>query len=323
MMSRSSPDNTVLHRRQTKAAIQADTLSELYWLIQVIEAGSFSAAAERTGVAKSSLSRHVKQLETRLGVQLLYRSTRAFSVTTIGNQIYRHALDMLAAAEAAEAEAQESNGTPSGLIQMAAPGILGNWLLGLLTGFQACHPNVRFALTAKDALIELSSHSLDLSLSLDEAPADSSEIVARPLASLQNVIVGCPALLDRLDNPRTLDKLEDSALLALGPPQALRPWRLSDTQRILQAPAFSAQSLQTLREAAKAGIGLACLPLNTCLEELATGALRIACAEEALQPATLYALTPSSRAITRTTRSFIQHIRSTITDEPWQGISSL
>ena len=78
---------------------QTNLLSDLYWFICVVEAGSFSSAADKIGTAKSSLSRRVMQLEQRLGVQLLNRTSRQFTLTTIGEQIYGHALNMMAAAE--------------------------------------------------------------------------------------------------------------------------------------------------------------------------------------------------------------------------------
>lgn len=73
------------------------------------------------GLAKSSLSRHIIQLEKHLNVQLLHRNTRCFSLTTLGEQIYRHALQMLSAAEAVETSVQQARGAPNGLLRLAAP----------------------------------------------------------------------------------------------------------------------------------------------------------------------------------------------------------
>lgn len=300
--------------------IQANLLSDLYWLIRVVEAGSFSAAAEHTGIAKSSLSRRIMQLEQSLDVQLLNRSTRQFTMTTVGEQIYRHALDMLAAAEAATLSAQETLDSPSGLIRLAAPGILADWLLEELTSFRALHPKVQFALTRADALVELRAQRLDLSLTLGEAPSDSSEIVARPLATLHNVIVGNPAFVQRLRKPRDLSDIADTHLLALGSPHALQPWRLSGQPRTLLNPALSADTLLALRDAALASAGLACLPLSACLEQLNSGALVTACPDERPDTTTLYALTPSYKGITHATRSLLQHLRKHLAAAPRQGI---
>jgi len=96
--------------------MKSKLLGDLYWFVQVVEAGSFSGAAERSGIAKSSLSRRVAQLEQSLGLQLLNRNTRLFAITGAGERIYRHALEMTAAMEAALQYAEESTSTPNGLM---------------------------------------------------------------------------------------------------------------------------------------------------------------------------------------------------------------
>lgn len=321
MNQRTSVRNTASQKPQPQSVAQANMLVELYWFIQVIEAGSFSVAAERTGVAKSNLSRRLMQLEQRLNVQLLNRNTRLFALTTVGAQIYRHALDMLGACQAAQHAAQDAVGVPNGLIQLAAPSALSDWLLERLASFRENHPAVTFALTAKDGQMDLATQRLDLSLSLDEAPKDSPMIVARPLAQLHTVIVGSPRLLERIGGPTRLEALEDHWLLALGSPQALRPWRLSTGARRVHAPAFSAQNLQALREAAKAGLGLACLPLATCTKELLDGSLRIADLQVRPLPSVLYALTTPHKSISPATRALIQFIRDDVESRAPEGVS--
>ncbi len=291
--------------------IQGNLLSDLYWFTCVVEAGSFSAAADKIGTAKSSLSRRIMHLEQKLGVQLLNRTSRQFTLTTIGEQIYRHALNMMAAAEAATHSAQEALGGPSGLIRMAAPGILLDWLLERQRDFRRSYPQVTYALVQADAQLDLRAQRLDLSLSLGSAPLDSGEIVARPLARLRNVIVGTAALLAQLGNPKSTAQLDDDALLTSGCPTP-QSWQMDGWQRDLQSPALCADSLMAVREAAKSGIGLACLPLHACRDELARGALTLACPEDTPAPTTLYALTASHRSITQSARYFLLALRSSL-----------
>ncbi|MBE7374046.1 LysR family transcriptional regulator [Pseudomonas lopnurensis] len=310
MGNRPSRSNTAFHIQQTSAA----PLEHLYWFIQVVEAGSLSAAARRTGVGKSSLSRRLMQLERRLNVQLLNRNTRGFVLTTIGEQIYRHALDMLAAAEAAERYAQEASDSHTGLLRIVAPSILHRWLLNRLSAFTMAHPRVQFELSAADTCTELIPRRLDLSLSL-ESPRDSSEIVSRPLALLDNVIVGTPALVRNLKHPRSLSEIAEPILLS----SSLKS-RCAALPRP-GPPILSADSLLTLLEAARAGYGLACLPHFACIDDLHSGALQIACPDETVEPSMLYALTPSHRGITPAVRSLIQHIRAELAmrNEEWIG----
>ncbi|QLF92700.1 LysR family transcriptional regulator [Pseudomonas sp. ABC1] len=314
-------DNAVSQRQQTQATTQANLLGELYWFIRVVEAGSFSAAAEQTGIAKSSLSRRIIQLEKRLELQLLNRNTRSFSMTSLGEQVYRHALEMLAAAEAVETCAQQANGSPSGLLRLSAPDVLSDWLLQQLHSYQLLYPRVSFSLLPQDAQVELASQRLDLSLSLEDAPENSSDIVARKLASLTTVIVGTPSLLESLQHPKTLEAVPGKALLALHGNQ--RPWGQQSKERRLQEPAFTTQNLHLLRKAAKAGLGLARLPLCCCQADLEAGTLALACPQEQPQPLTLYALTPAARGITQAARYLIQHIRTNLLDSQNIGIDPL
>ncbi|MDR8014370.1 LysR family transcriptional regulator [Ectopseudomonas guguanensis] len=298
-------------------------LGDLYWYVQVVEAGSFSGAADRTGVAKSSLSRRIAQLEQALNVQLLNRSTRLFAMTTVGEQIYRHALDMIDSMEAALLCALETTNTASGLIRLAAPSSLSEWTLRTMASFQRNHPKVQFAVIVEDGLLDLAAQRLDLALSLDEIPSDSSTLVARPLARLSMAIVGSPALLNQLGHPQRLEEVNDRHLLTLGINTQPQSWRLQEGIREIRQPALIADNQQTLLEAARAGIGLACLPLYACSEDLAAQRLLCACPREQLPFSTLHALTPPHKGITSTARQLIEHLRQALASKKRQGISLL
>ena len=175
---------------------------------------------------------------------------------------------------------------------------------------------MHFALQHDDAPLELASQRLDLALSLDQIPAASGDIVARPGAQLRNLIVASPALLARLGQPQNFDQVGDDYLLSQGSPEAIRPWRLHSGQRQPQHYALLSNNLHSLREAAKAGLGLACLPALACAEELASGALALACPHEHPLPSTLYLLTPSYRGITPTTRSLLLMLNEELLHSP-------
>jgi len=322
MSKRSAGSNRASQSQLPTPALTASLFGDLYWYLQVVEAGSFSGAAERTGVAKSSLSRRVAQLERQLGVQLLNRNTRLFAMSTVGEQVYRHALDMLAAAESARECALNATGTPGGLVRIGVPSILSDWTLELLATFRNTHPAVQFALTLQDNPGDLVSQRLDLSLSLNDVPKDSAAVVARPLALLKRVVAGSPALLEAIGQPRSLADVEDEHLLTLASPTGLT-WQLRSGARQIRNPALSADSAQALLQGAGAGLGLACLPLCACLPSLESGALKLACQDEGLPSATLYALTPPHRGITSTARKLIDHIRQELSNRERPGVSVL
>lgn len=323
MNDRSHGSNTTYRKQQPQTNMAARMLGDLYWFVQVVEAGSFSRAADRTGVAKSSLSRRIAQLEGGLNVQLLNRNTRLFAITTIGEQIYRHALEMINSMEAALLCALETNSTASGLIRLATPSLLSEWTLNTMASFQSNHPRVHFSLTLEDGSLDLAAQRLDLALSLDEVPSDSSTLVARPLAELSTLIVGTPTLLNRLGNPKHLDEVDDQHLLTLGTNTMPQPWKLQSGVREIHQPALLADNTNTLLKAARTGLGLAYLPLCSCHEDLTERRLQRTCLAEQSRPMILHALTPPYKGITSTARQLIEHMRQTLISKEHEGISLL
>ncbi len=286
-------------------------LTELYWFTCVVDLGSYSAAAEQAGVAKSSLSRRVVQLEERLGVQLLSRSTRKVNMTSAGEEVYRHALDMLSSAQAAQLGALESLSAPTGLIRIAIPGVLSEWLIGLFGVFQRDYPSVRYELCLEEDIASTAKH-IDLHLSLRPPPIDSAEVVVHPLVVLPRVMVASPSLCVGLTSKHNLKALPDTQLLAYGTHLSIQPWALQNGTRMLKTPAFISNNLQTLKQAACAGLGVAYLPLMACQSEIANKTLQVVCTSDLTLPVELNILTPSFRGITLTARRLIESIRENI-----------
>lgn len=287
----------------------ADYFTELFWFTSVVELGSFSAAAEHMGVAKSSLGKRVRHLEERLGVQLLNRNNRKLVLTTIGEEIYRHALDMLTAAHAAQICASDTLERPGGLIRVAIPTILSEWLLKVLSQFKNENPDVRYEVHIADNLANTALRHLDLCLSVHPSPTDSAELVVRPIATLQQQLLASPQFIQNLDNVTHMTDLRNDQLLAWGANGNPYPWVVKKTTRIIKNPAIIAPDLYMLKEAAKAGIGVACLPLLACRQELESQALQPVCENAQPEPLQLNSLTPSFRGITLTTRCLIDAIR--------------
>src|SRR6185369_14651881 len=131
-------------------------LNELYFFAKVVEHGGFSAAAAALRVPKSRLSRHIAQLETRLGMRLLHRTTRSVTLTEAGRMYYQHCRDLLVSADAAEDAAESLKSEPSGLLKVAAPlGIADRDLSPILSGFLAKYPKLRLNLVITSRRVDL------------------------------------------------------------------------------------------------------------------------------------------------------------------------
>lgn len=273
----------------------AGVLLELHWFARLVEARSFTVAAHSFGLSKSAMSRRLQQLERRLGVQLLHRSNRVFALTSIGEDVYQHALQMRAAAEAASRSAQLAQGSASGFVRLAAPAILHGWLVRILKEFLASHPRIRVALLDLGPGHDPITQVTDISLSLTAPPHDSSMLVVRSLATLPTQFLAAPALAEQLNRaPRQ----SNHALPLLCPSHG-------------QAP-FATDSLLALREAAISGMGIACLPTIACTEALHYGSLHPVSTSEQPADLPLLAITPSSRAITYASRLLMQAIQNSL-----------
>lgn len=273
-----------------------DNLVDLYWFLHIIDAGSFSTAASIHGVSKSSLSRRVNHLEKRLGAQLLHRNPRFLSLTSIGAEVYRHTLNMLTAAQQVTESVQQALETPSGQVNIILPSILNNWLLPALHTFKKLYPEIHIALHSADTTQELNSQSIDLALSLSAAPADSTQIVSRPLASLTfvNMISAHSNSAEQYAPIQLsyLDAEENSCLVVTNYSSALK--------------------------AVAAGLGYANLPLCACQVGLKSGELKYFNYQESTR--TLFAFTQPHRGITLATRVLLDYLTLHISQSRTVGI---
>jgi len=322
-MQRPTYDHRSSRKPAPTSSLLAANLADLYWLVHVVQAGSFSAAALGTGMAKSNLSRRIIQLEKRMEVQLLIRKPRALQLTPIGARIYNHALKLLHAAEAVEEIAKQATGLPRGPVHVSAPGILAPWLYGCLRTFREVYPDVALHMTEADDLTELAGNRLDTSLSFCDVPGNSDDVVSRPLAELEMVIVGTPELVERLGNPARLLEIEGRDLLVSAQPARIHHRVSMADERVLESTELYASSYQAALNSARAGLGLACVPLHGCTADLQAGTLRRTCSAQRPLPVKLYALMNPHRSITPAARALVGHLRDSLVNEAIIGISAL
>jgi len=140
-------------------------LNDLYFYVQIVDHGGFAPAGRALGLPKSTLSRRLAALEERLGVRLIQRSTRRFTVTEIGQTYYEHCKAMLVEAEAAQEAIDTLKNEPRGVIRMTCPIPLVNaYVGGMLADFMVCYPHVTVQMETTNRRVDLISESLDLAL---------------------------------------------------------------------------------------------------------------------------------------------------------------
>lgn len=168
-----------------------DKLQEMRSFVAVAEAGSFVGAADTLGLSKAALSRHVAELEERLGVRLMQRTTRRLSLTEEGQRFLVRAKELLAAIEEAEAEVSSTSAEPSGLLRVNAGLTFGTRHLASLWGpFLERYPKVALDVTLTDRIVDLVEEGYDLAVRITNLP--SSGLVSRTLASTRMVLCASP-----------------------------------------------------------------------------------------------------------------------------------
>jgi DNA-binding transcriptional LysR family regulator len=253
-------------------------LNDLYYFVQVVEHGGFAPAGRALGMPKSRLSRRIALLEEPLGVRLIQRSTRHFSVTEIGQTFHAHCKAMLVEADAAEEAIEVTRAEPRGIVRVSCPVALLEALVGaMLADFMVDHPQVEVHLEATDRRVDVVGEGIDVALRVRPPPLEDSELVMRVLAERGQCLVGSPSLVARHGVAQGPADLSRYPSLGLGVPQGEYTWYLFGPDgaqaTILHRPRFITRDMPALRDAAVAGVGVAQLPTMMITGQLASGAL--------------------------------------------------
>jgi len=246
-------------------------LNDLAYFAQVAEHGGFAAAERATGIPKSKLSRRVAELEARLGVRLIQRSTRRFAVTDIGQRTLLHARAMLAEAEAALVLSAEENATPRGTVRLSCPpALLHHAVAGMLAKFLCAWPQVAIRVESTNRNVDLWHDGVDLALRVRFAASDGSmssvhaDEIVKPLARSAHVLVVAPELLTRTAPPATPTELTRLPTLGLGNSTDETYWTLigpaGERVEVPHQPRLVVDDVGSLACAALAGVGCASLP---------------------------------------------------------------
>lgn len=275
----------------------------------IVEAQGFSAAAARLDSTHSSVSRHLQQLESALGVRLINRNTRRMSLSAAGERYYAACVDILDRVEAASRAAALEQQCPSGLLRISAPLVVGTLELARwLPAFQERYPEIQVDLSCSDPLVDLVADGFDVALRICEPLSDSS-LVARLLHVSPKVLVAAPVYAFKRGLPRTVDELKAHRLLVY----ALdNQWSLVDEagkSALVQCESsFHTDTVTALHACALAGGGIAAFTLATVREDLLTGRLVRILPNYTLGNRHYYALYPHARHLPAKVRAFVDHM---------------
>jgi DNA-binding transcriptional LysR family regulator len=288
-------------------------LNDLYYFVQVVDHGGFAPAGRALGIPKSKLSRRIALLEERLGVRLIVRSTRHFSVTEIGQTFYGHCRAMLVEAEAAEEAIEVTRAEPCGVVRVSCPvALLDARVAGMVAAFMVEYPRVAVHLEAIDRPVDILGEGIDLALRVRFPPLPDTELALRVLGESRQALVAAPALLEQFGTPEVPADLPALPTLDLGVPQNEHVWHLFGPEgaqaRIHHRPRLITRGMAMLRTAALAGVGVVQLPLMVAREPLARGDLVCILPDWAPRSAIIHVVFASRRGLLPAVRTLIDFL---------------
>ncbi len=302
-----------------------DRLRCLEVFAEVARAGSFTAAAQRCALSRSSVSKHVAWLEAELGAQLLARTTKEVGLTDAGHRLLAGSVLLLERFEDLQAEVRDAVETPRGVIRIGTPHAFGvHHLLPLALRFMAQHPDIQIAIEADDGRASLVAERLDLSVRI--APAlDDASFVAQALLKVPQLLVAAPAYLQRAGTPHSVPDLARHECLVhtLKSPTAL--WRFvtpGGVTAVRVRGALCSSLGEMLQQAALAGRGLAIHPSYMVADDVAAGRLVTVLPDSPPVGLDIYVIYPARANLPRRVRAFIDFLRAwAATPPPWSVVS--
>jgi len=294
-------------------------LNDLYYFTQVVEHAGFAPAARALGMQKSKLSRRIGLLEDRLGVRLIQRSSRSFSVTEIGQEYYRQCLAMLVEAEAAQAVIDSARSEPEGVVRMSCPpSLLGYHFGELVARFMVDHPRVQIHLRALDRRVDVIAEGFDLAIRAGAPPQEQSDLMLRKLGETPQCLVASPALLKTHPAPHVPTDLDSMPSLEFGAPQDTHTWSLTHRDGLSSVvrhhPRLVSDDLASLRAAALQGVGIVQMPVLMIEEDIKAGRLIDVLADWRPRNGIVYAVFPSRRGLLPSIRVLLDFLADACRD---------
>ncbi|WJR66374.1 LysR substrate-binding domain-containing protein [Neorhizobium sp. CSC1952] len=248
-------------------------LRDIYYFVQIVDRGGFTAAGNFLRLPKSTLSHRMRELEVNLGVRLLNRTSRQFGMTEVGTEFYRYATQVLREADLAEQAVRQRVSEPSGTIRITTAVEIAQFALKhLLPTFLNKYPKVRIVEITTDRLIDIVGEGFDLALRGHVTPLQDSGLVQRAIARVPWCLFASPGYLKDKGTPiAPEDLVRHETISMVG--RTTGVWKLQNGDgtmlEIAVDPRFLSNNMVALKEAACADLGIAALPGYICKDELA------------------------------------------------------
>lgn len=293
-----------------------DRFQEMKVFSAVVEAGSFTGASQVLDMSKAAVSRHVADLEERLGVRLLHRTTRKLSPTTEGEIFHARCRELLDNVDEAEAEITSRSGEASGLLKLSVPVTFGIMHLApLWPSFLARHPRLALDITLSDRVVDLVEDGFDLAVRIGQLPASS--LISRRLATTRMVLCASPGYLRRRGEPAHPRELVQHDVVSYSLFSAGEHWSFSGPEgevAVKVAPRVRTNSGDTCRAVALRDQGIILQPTFLVGADLEQGTLREIMPDYRSLELGIHAVYPSRRFVSPKVRLLIDFLAEALGD---------
>jgi DNA-binding transcriptional LysR family regulator len=288
-------------------------LNDLYFFCLVVEQNSFTKAGQTIGITKSKISRRISDLEERLGVRLLHRSTRKLTLTDIGQIFYQHCKAMVNEAQSAQDAAQLAQSKPRGRIRVTCPNLFAQSTFAeIITRFMQHYPEVSVVLDATDRAVDLIQEGFDVAIRFQAGNLDDSSLVVRKLGLGASFLIASPNWLTQHGQPETPQDLVNCNCFAKTSRDGINQFSLTHTDgrhiTVNFQPILESNEWLMLKQAALSHLGITMMPLEICREEINDGLLVPILTDWSLPTTSLYIIYPSRRGLVPAVRSFIDFV---------------
>ena len=294
-------------------------LEDMAMFVRIVEAGSITKAAEQLNIEKSAVSRRLKELETRLGSQLISRTTRQSNLTQAGDQYYQKVNHILSEVDALN---EETSGTPTrieGTLKMTAPLSFGLMHLNnVIDEYANQHPELNFQLDFSDRHTDLIEEGFELAIRIRELQDSSYQ--AKRIAQISYALCASPEYLERMGTPKTIEDLEEHEFLQYGMSKSSTIELIDEQGKKHQVAVngkIKANNGDFLREMAVKGHGIAFLPTFITYKALTSGELVPILQQYQLPTLNAYAVYPKNRFLSQRCRYLIDFIAERFGDNPY------
>ena len=301
------------------AAEPIPDLNDLYFFAMVVEHGGFSAAGRALGVPKSRLSKRIAALEDRLGVRMLQRTTRKFTVTEVGQQFYEHCRAVIEEARAAQEAVDTLRVEPRVVVRLTCPISLAQTVLAfVLPEFLARYPKVQVQMVSTDRRVDLIGEGVDIAIRVRTRIDTDATMVMRSFGLSRVLPVASPGLLDRLGRPQHPSELALMPTLSIVERDAGQHWELIRDDGLAVAvdirPVLRCGEFNVILQSAIAGIGVAMLPEFVCAHAITQGTLEVLLPEWSAPEGTMHFVYPSRREQLPAVRALVEFLADRLPD---------